>query len=252
VKRAAPAGGYDYKNKEWYRKAVWHWIRRQRKLTQARSVMFMPSIEGVEIELAYRYGFAASDLHVVDHNPAIVAHLKRRHPDIHTYGVDVFRALPRAVRTGASLVAVSLDMTCGCTMAFQKNLREMAPLLMPGTVLAVNLLRGREQNGVLPEIARKGLPETFEWRDVMIQSSLVGGGKWADLLDQGVYKSTAGNQTFRWGVWQIEEFHEPGTRLSGIAMRLNGDVEKDSVMTTEMRRLKRRLRTLGCTEDLEV
>jgi len=94
TQRKAPKTGYDFGNKRHYRRDIYAPIAKVlRHHRSSAQIMMMPSIEGDEIEVAMSKGFKQKNIHIVDQNSAIVATLKRRYPYVHTYGVEVRRAL---------------------------------------------------------------------------------------------------------------------------------------------------------------
>src|SRR5437899_8665017 len=103
--RIAPKFGYDFPAKNLYRCQFWNYAARNIDLPTCEAhALLMPSLEGLEIDVALSKGFLEAHLHIVDQNPAIVATLKRRYPQINTYGVSVQRALSQRVRVGLSVV----------------------------------------------------------------------------------------------------------------------------------------------------
>lgn len=148
--RSAPEGGYDFGRKQHYRRIIWSTFRKQAGSNRSKAVcMLMPSSEGTEIEVALQNGFREENLVVVDRNPAIVAHLKRRFPRIRTYGVPLRKAADRILHDGILPDFANLDL---CSNLGRSSLREIQhvsfKLFRPGAVVAVNCLRGREKGDV--------------------------------------------------------------------------------------------------------
>jgi hypothetical protein len=147
-KRQAPSTGYNFGNKRQYRRKVWKeaatFLRGHRPTAQ---VMLMPSSEGAEIEVAERNGFKQSNMHVVDRNPAIVAHLKRKFPYINTYGVDVVRALRRMGDKGIVLNFANLDLcqTMGGVTPVLQEIGDMYEPFADKNLVFVTIQRGRER-----------------------------------------------------------------------------------------------------------
>lgn len=186
--RRAPKGGYDFPLKRDYRRRVWAQIRRLLKemgypIAESHALL-MPSLEGDEIEVALNAGFRECHLHIVDKNPAIVATLKRRYPKISTYGVTASAALRRISASGIKLRAANLDFCYKlgesfknelwmCSLAGNINCAWNADLtaygrnsphgaFAPECVVAVNMLRGREER-----------TETGHWKTKPITDELL-------------------------------------------------------------------------------
>ena len=148
VKRNAPAGGYDFPSKRHYRRNLYRFIKDEMgPRRQAVQFLILPSIEGHEIETAMQYGFYERNLHVVDRNAAIVATLKRRYRELHTYGVSLGDASKRISKAGTLIAFANLDL---CGHATGQTLKELTSFQQSEAVqygfVAVTVLRGRENN----------------------------------------------------------------------------------------------------------
>lgn len=222
--RRAPKQGYDFGTKEHYRGAVWGGLRKcveRWKAPGEARVALMPSQEGVEIEVCEKVGFKRENMHVIDRNPAICAHLSRRYPGITTYGVEASKAFERMSRRGVEIDAANLDF-CNCVgdklfdeLEAIRNTHAVGAL----SAVGVTVLRGRENRGWTDFLAGVGeeLSEddpriplihdlqvgTHEWsvRDVTRLLAAVCWLPFTVRLERcGVYKSAAGSQTMLWVV----------------------------------------------------
>lgn len=208
-----------------YRREVWNVFRKYNKPDS--QVLLLPSIEGLEIELAKAKGFCTSNMHVVDYNPAIVAHLKRRYPYVNTYGVSAARACERIAKTGKRLLAANFDFTGCISAATVKEITQIteSQVFAPVSCIAVNLLRGREPKCVssfwtaVLQFQKKHCPQDrwltnatdtlFECSSdlegltendlvrIQMMVSLFNAGR---IARAGVYKSANGTQTMLWAV----------------------------------------------------
>ena len=235
MKRTAPKGGYDFGSKRDYRRAVWGGLRdciSAWTTPDDAQIALMPSAEGKEIEVVESMGFRRENMHVIDRNPAIVATLQRRFPGINTYGVEARYALSRMAKNGVRIDAANLDF-CGCVGS--KILHEITVCSCTGAFLpkenvgrwsavAVTVLRGREYGqrwdrlrGFVGDmthdddfvsritdvnISARPLTDMDVLRVVGIASALNHVGS-VHLDRLGLYKSTAGNQTMLWGVYNL-------------------------------------------------
>lgn len=196
--RSAPRDGYDFSRKRDYRRKVWATFRdalKRRRLPVAEShALLMPSLEGDEIDVAINAGFRESHLHVVDHEPAVVATLKKRYPKINTYGVTASRAFERLSKTGIKIRCANLDfcsqiatpvavevakiallghLPCRLRLIDDAHIRcdfdsekyENGVFEYDGAVIAVSLLRGREGRHVT------GMWQSSDVSDEAIQTS---------------------------------------------------------------------------------
>jgi hypothetical protein len=153
--RSAPSGGYDFGNKRQQRRTNWnHYKKWAGGQVAGKAVMMLPSLEGDEIDVALSKGVKESDIHVVDKNPAIVATLKRRYPQIHTYGVLVGRAAWRMTKNSIHFASIDL---CGCPSPFiWEELMYVATseALAGKALVSVTLQRGRERRDVFEHLTQ--------------------------------------------------------------------------------------------------
>jgi hypothetical protein len=228
MKRRAPEGGYIGGVKNQYRRNVWASFREAaRRQGWSRSfcdVLLMPSAEGKEIEVAEDAGFRRNRMHVVDKNPAIVAHLSRRYPGILTYGCSIERAAERIASAGVRLKFANLDLCGFASKTYQRDLVNFmaAECLDEMSYLAITMLRGREQQTYRDYMGngsefiatmRKRWPSVAALSDSDITRVAFVGATLAYRGDQPQrnlfparvesYKSTAGNQTMLWSMWQV-------------------------------------------------
>lgn len=185
MSRRAPSGGYGFARKSDYRRKIWATFRDTLKarmpLADAQA-MLMPSLEGKEIETALNAGFRERNLHVVDDNPAIVATLKRRFPEINTYGVKAFEAFNRMSERGIRVDCANLDFCGQCSKEYfwqlmlicaPAALGVIAREIKPGVaetelfgkypafndqcLVALTMLRGREPKDITDAWNKTGL-----------------------------------------------------------------------------------------------
>lgn len=158
MNRSAPADGYDTSPKRMYRRRCWNALTESMHDKPNAQALLMPSIEGDEVDVALSKGLREENLHLVDRNPAIVAHLKRRFPRAHTYGVELRRALARIRRAGVSLNIANIDgcspvhlnVVGTCTIATANG------VFAPKARVAISLLRGREC-GLLQQLVTRSV-----------------------------------------------------------------------------------------------
>ncbi len=227
--RSAPEGGYNFGNKRQYRRNVWATARRccnAHDISQAQ-ILLMPSIEGKEIEVAENNGFRQCNMHVVDQNPAIVAHLKRRYPHITTYGVDIVAALKRIAKAGIRLTVANFDF-CSTAPKIKPIISEIArlPVFADYHYVFITCQRGRDRDIVilakdvatrpkefshLAETVKKGAEKGFSARDTLRAETLFGAlcvdEEWITRVLTGVrvYRSHSGHITMMYfGVWRIK------------------------------------------------
>ena len=229
MNRRAPEAGYNFGNKRQYRRNVWATFRGIVRETDGLSVaetkcLLMPSAEGDEIDVALANGFRQPNLYVVDSNPAIVAHLKRRYPYVHTYGVDVALAAERIARSGVTLNVANLDLT-GC---ISKPLLETVErfvasgVLHQKSLLGITVLRGRERPEMtqsMRRLAEELLERTDDSRDNQRHTALAfvigaaghsteedwkGGPRYTVIpVRRGRYASSAGTQSMSWIIFDV-------------------------------------------------
>lgn len=235
--RRAPSSGYDFGQKRQYRRSVWATFRRVLS-SNGRSVagdqaLLLPSSEASEIDVALANGFRERNLHVVDRNPAIIAHVKRRYPRVNSYGCSIGDIGERLVKKGVRLRCANLDL---CSQVSTALCDEVGAFVRSGcmeerfAMLAVTTLRGREQrdfsdqiNNALnveaqsklrefmrPKQAMASLSDNDVQRLLMLKYSATTNEQAAEIYRAEKYRSTAGNQTMLWAVFVLmsKEFCE--------------------------------------------
>lgn len=140
-----PATGYDTDDKNAWRVDYWQQLAAfiPKRLRHQARVFLIEGLEGLEIERAYALGFV--DLHVCNNNPAVVATLKRRYPEITTYGVDAERAALRMKKAGLCIDVASLDF-CSClSAAVLETIYAVRAASSDVSACGYNIMRGRER-----------------------------------------------------------------------------------------------------------
>lgn len=211
--RIAPEGGYDFEEKKQYRRNIWAQFKRSPYWHRNAKAIVMPSLEGSELEVVISKGLRQENLHIIDRNPAIVATLKRKYPNINTYGVEVAKAVGRIKE---DIDFANLDLCSSLGEPLRVTLSEFGMHQVMGQgLVSITFLRGRE-HGSFSEIA-----DCFADRDEMRASVIALWLRAYSRLehDDGTtlilpanvvfhergetYKSTAGNQTMRWEMFII-------------------------------------------------
>lgn len=214
--RSAPKTGYDFGRKRAYRRTIWATMRS----APSGPTLIMPSIEGDEIREAEARGVRRHDLHVVDRNPAIVAHIQRRFPGVTTYGVELARAAERMAKNGTMLAAMNLDLTGPIGAPTLSAIIPIVRRAMVGAYSAITLLRGREQDfdelcriqdtigswwyrSVLTTWCGERSIQATDYGRLLILGGCLAYSGGAELIRCGSYRSTAGQQTMLWSVWRL-------------------------------------------------
>lgn len=222
MNRRAPEAGYRFGTKAQWRRTSWKTHRDEVMFTWGTRAeahcLLMPSIEGIEVDVALANGFRQRNLHVSDYSAGICADLKKRYPLITTYSGDVYLACERIAKKGIKLSVASLDLT-GCLSKQTTSTLGLcveSGCFMDGAVIGVNVLRGRERGEVADFVTkgklwkqvtppRSGNPadETNmndEYRLMLIRAALI---RPAERIKYGKYRSAAGHQTMLWSIWRL-------------------------------------------------
>jgi hypothetical protein len=241
--RSAPTHGYDFGNKRQYRRDVWATARKWAGPERSSlNVLLMPSSEGDEVDVALRAGFREERLFLVDRNPAIAAHMKRRYPRARCLGVDVDRAATRLAREGVRIQVANLDLCSPADWASSIASSVVSSGAIDEAALVfVTYLKGRERAGALP-VMRKcvatmgGRSEEWPGIDasdtrgayVLLGASLgpFGQGRKPERvrvvwrIRSGEYRSTAGSQVMGWVAFSILQDLQDDDAKSKLVGRL--------------------------------
>jgi hypothetical protein len=147
--RSAPVGGYDFGAKRDYRRRIWSLITRDLPVPKRDSkILFLPSKEGAEIEMALRRGFREENLFAVDKSPALVATAKWRKsfPGVRFKAGELPRAAERFKEDGHRFDVALLDL---CSNFSQPLIRALVGFgqradLSPNALVSISAMRGRE------------------------------------------------------------------------------------------------------------
>lgn len=225
MQRRGPKTGYDFANKRHQRRVLWARFRKHCGTGRSKAqALLMPSAEGDEIDVALANGFREENLHCVDRNAAIVAHLKRRYPKIHTYGVELEAACERMGQAGVLIRVANFDL---CSNVNASQIRMLMRMWLPFTVaslVAITMLRGRERElGAIQNFPHDkpyyGFDALQMGRADVGRCQLLGlamGRSNNDrrmhalalprsARDVGMYRSGAGTQTMLWCIYRFAE-----------------------------------------------
>jgi hypothetical protein len=162
MRRHAPKTGYGFDVKQnQYRRKLWSWVDLQFDNwipKRKRVVAYLDTSEGLETLFLLGLGYYPQNIHAVNFDPAQVAALSLKLDRlglqrVQTHGKDFIRTLTEAkVKTWH---VMSFD---GCGPIASPNtlrcIRQMAELASVGTILAANVLAGRD-TGRTAELLRE-------------------------------------------------------------------------------------------------
>lgn len=209
----APVGGYEFTQKDIYRRQIWN-LGRAYRLQKGR-VLLMPSREGLEIEVARNKGIRTRQMYLVDYNRATAAHLTRAYPErAESFGCSAVEAIRRIAASNERLSFANFDFTSQLNMTDLRGLAEMTNLNVweDRSGIAVTMQRGREKRGVFELlIAASGAQVNAGLRDMnqsltprdiaalsVVATVLTRRDSVAVPRAAGVYKSSAGQLTMLW------------------------------------------------------
>jgi hypothetical protein len=168
-----PAGGYNFRGKNTYRRKLWDFVDAQlgdsRRERRRRVVAVLETQEGLEVRELLRRGYTPENIYAINANAAILAHLTRNLdadglPAVQTQGMarDYLAAIESIDR---AIDAVNFDACAALGWGDAKSatdprefwggyLHRVACRVRPGGVVAHTFLVGRERgemNGALKE-----------------------------------------------------------------------------------------------------
>lgn len=166
--RRGPKIGYDHGIKRQYRREVWATFKRYCPVPMADAkVLLMPSREGDEIHVALSSGIRLQNVTICDHNPAIVATLKRelkkrdpRYARMTSWGMKVERGLLERT-VGFDFHLINLDL-CGRGDGVVAAGIAALYALAPHGLMALTWSKGRDAELTKRLIPTKGI-DRHEW-----------------------------------------------------------------------------------------
>ena len=172
--RSAPADGYDFPSKRDYRRRIWAYFGREIKNRKEAHVCLLTDTDPGELHIALKHGFREDHIHAVNHEPAVIATVRRKSglSRMNTYGRDIAEACELMAKNGVRLSAANLDL-CGCASGLlSATLKRIfaSGVFGDGALVAVTMLRGREQGSSAeflrnfpPIVANSSEPHYGEW-----------------------------------------------------------------------------------------
>jgi hypothetical protein len=151
--KRAPAGGYDFGEKEAYRRQLWNFFDQHLKdiPRKERQVLYLDSKEGLETECLIRKGYRAENLHPCNWDPAHAAvlssKLRKAGQYVTSHGKDIFEVACDLKGKGVRIDAYNFDFTGCVSDSMLKNFELFILNNAPDKALiSVNVLRGREND----------------------------------------------------------------------------------------------------------
>jgi len=230
-----PATGYDFPTKRKYRQQLWNFVDKALKKTpiQERKVLCLDTSQGLECAHLIRLGYRPENILACNRNPAELAWLTRRIRSLGTVNVaglelrEVLRRIDDQQENGFKINAMNLDLTGPISQSVWGILDYIrSNLLHSGIVIAVSLLRGREQDDSIRDLLEKSKNQWSDSSKRRLDSELDRcrhGSEFAQETDAlriawvhnffisteidkpsitdsawGIYRSSAGSQTMFW------------------------------------------------------
>jgi hypothetical protein len=255
MSKSKPVGGYGFQAKNSYRRQLWDFVKNNIAVKpSAATVVVLETSDGYEVRELLRRGFAPTQIHAVNRNPAEIAQLTRRLemdglPRVVTHGTDFLAALKRIGTADVVNFDACASIGWGCanyheahrdpTVMWGSYLYHVAEHVRAGGVLAHTMLIGRERgeyaehmresNGFLIRDDRGRLiPASYLTRLSFALVYATAGyykcRRHVTRLAYDWYRSSAGNQRMLWFAAKVQP-HVVGVSLDAclnLTRRLYG------------------------------
>ena len=169
VKRRAPKDGYDNPEKRKYRHEVWKRLSKKAlpilEENENAKVLMLPSSEGLEIDVAMKFGIKRHQIIAIDENPALLAHAdwKYKVPKSNRFGCKVSEIGEKIKNNGWVLAAANLDF---CNNFSDELITEINSFFAQTPIVekfsfSVTMGKGRETKALLSLINYLDAPDIF-------------------------------------------------------------------------------------------
>jgi len=154
MKEIAPKGGYNFEEKQKYRKQIWDTFAKELN-PETAVVAFLPSKEGFEIPIALKRGFKEENLIAIDKNPALIACAgwRKEYPKVKFYGSNIIRATERILNDKINIDAVNLDLCGNLSLTMMQMVKKIVDENIKSIpnkklIVAITMFEGREQHAI--------------------------------------------------------------------------------------------------------
>lgn len=169
IKRRAPKEGYDNKEKRKYRNKVWkHLSHNALPILENNlnaKVLMLPSKEGLEIDVAIKYGIKREQIIAIDENPALLAHAKWKSkiPKQNRFGCKVSDIGKKIKKNGWVIAAANLDFCNNFSDELIKEIQSFidSDCLCQTSFISITMMRGRESKALLRLIKNNNILSEF-------------------------------------------------------------------------------------------
>jgi len=170
VERRAPENGYDNDTKSKYRHNVWKHLSHKAipilENNHNAKILMMPSKEGLEIDVAIKFGINPEQIIAIDENPALLAHAKWKSkiPKENRFGCKVSKIGKKIQEKGWVIAAANLDFCNNFSDELMEEVQSFidSDCLIETFYLAITLMKGRETKALLKLIRKIGVNELFD------------------------------------------------------------------------------------------
>lgn len=170
VKRRAPKNGYDNSTKSKYRHNVWKNLSEGAipilNENENAKVLILPSKEGIEIDVAIKFGIKPEQIIAVDENPALLAHAKWKYkiPKENRFGCKVSKIGRKIKDNGWFLACANLDF---CNQISEELVSETNSFLDTTPIsdnfsFFVTFMKGRESKALYLLLKQRNASNIFK------------------------------------------------------------------------------------------
>ena len=237
VEVRGPDGGYDIPEKENYRNAVWSVLApaTKRFLSDDRAVwLILPSREGLEIEVAVKFGIPPERIVCVDKSAALIATSKWRKtwPQCRFYACDVADVGEKLKRDGLVIAGANLDL---CGNFSEENISTIEGFVsnaprFDGGAVCITMMKGREGAALFRLLDKMNgdldlsFVEEKRIKALLVCSDVFSGGHWGNgfrwsLIGQGSY--IASRMPVAWVVLQAESIESLMPNVNPLADKVD-------------------------------
>jgi len=239
--KSSPKGGYGFDAKELYRYRVWsHFskslVDKHDNQFEEVNVAFMPSKEGLEIEIALSFGFREENLYAIDRDDNFLSKSNwfKKYPKVNLIHSEVKDAGYIIKKKGVNLTFANLDLCGNISIPTVDAISGFVDsgVMCKQSKLAITLLNGREnsmEGMLLLKLFAKNNNDKIDRIEIISKLCLTSGNNNFIVEETNKYTTTSG-KTMSWGIVVLNSsFEKPKTKQE---IKLEPNCGKSSVRNT--------------------
>lgn len=220
------------------------------KQSNATKVLFMPSSEVEEPNLALKFGFKPENLYLVDQSAAVLATCTRKMPQwfrkSNRMAGLVSEVSEQWAKKEIKVDAMHLDFCASAPTVYNEVRKVAASNILQEGLIAVTISNGRESGKALENLSDLGYNDLEKGRINLLESALKEGYNDTSIVNKtgfyGKYFNEVSKYPMIWVIFQIKKKYTPHTsekchQICGSGKSCNNYIAVENYCSPHFRRL---------------